>query len=337
MKRTSRCAIRHGFRASLAKWAIFLNVATALFLGGGIVLLFSHLSHIPPSPTPTDRNVGIAVKPIPPRSAAAIEPDAATVSAAVSAVCGADEATAGRYEARSDALRSIARERNLQANDVAALVAWLASTGDPLRAERLAALKNDAMNLLRSQDPPPSGFADTLIAMFEGGAHPPAVLDYCVQHLGATLRGNADDAMRSRIRAVLLEAAKRKGHPYAGTALYALAGDASATPAQEAELRRMTSALCAPGVDPAARIAAIQLAGERGYAEALPILREALSAPKRDTVTDIACLGSIGLLGSSEDIPLLRRFAALGPRFAPAAETAIKRIEARGGGDGEQR
>ena len=258
-------------------------------------------------------------------------------STAVEVVCGADATTADRYEARNDALRSIARRRDLPKEDVAALTAWLASSNDPLRAERLAALKNDAMNLLRRQDPPPPDFADTLIAMFEGGAHPPAVLDYCVQHLGATLRGNADDAMCSRIRAVLLEAAKRKGHPYAGTALYALAGDASATPAQEAELRRMTSALCAPGVDPAARIAAIQLAGERGYAEALPILREALSAPKRDTVTDIACLGSIGLLGSSEDIPLLRRFAALGPRFAPAAETAIKRIEARGGGDGEQR
>jgi len=44
--------------------------------------------------------------------------------------------------------------------------------------ERVAALKNDVMNLLRSQEPTPANLAETLIAMFDGGRHPPAVLDY---------------------------------------------------------------------------------------------------------------------------------------------------------------
>ena len=61
------------------------------------------------------------------------------VSSAIAAVCGTDPDAAARYEARNDALRAIARERNLSSNDVAALVSWLASTNDVLRVERLAA------------------------------------------------------------------------------------------------------------------------------------------------------------------------------------------------------
>ena len=244
-------------------------------------------------------------------------------------VIGSNPSTADRYEARNDALRSIARERHLSSNDVAALVAWLASTNDVLRVERLAALKNDVMNLLRNQEPPPPVFADTLVSMFESGDQPPAVLDYCIQHLGAMQGDVADDFRRNRLRPLLVKAAGRAKLPYAGTALYALAEDGSATPAQEAELRRLTLSLCAPAANPATRIAAIQLAGERGYADALPLLRETLSSPRRDAVTDIVCLGSLGLLGGADDLPLLRRFATMGPRYATAAQAAIRRIEER--------
>ena len=150
-------------------------------------------------------------------------------SAAVAIVCGADATTADRYEARNDALRSIARRRDLPEGDVAALTAWLASTNDVLRVERLAALKNDVMNLLRSQEPPVEGLAETLIVMFEGRGisthnsstpnspthpHPPAVLDYCIQHLGAMQGDVTDDATRRRIREVLVGAARRAGQPH---------------------------------------------------------------------------------------------------------------------------
>jgi hypothetical protein len=164
-----------------------------------------------------------------PKATSVAEADHFVVSSAIAAICGADPASADRYEARNDALRSIMRERHLPTNDVAALTDWLASTNDVLRVERLAALKNDVSGEI-------------------------------------------------------------------------------------------------------ARIAAVQLAGERGYAEALPLLRATLSSARRDAVTDVVCIGSLGLLGTADDIPLLRRFAALGPRYAPAAETAIRRIEEREGG-----
>ncbi len=276
------------------------------------------------------------VRSVAPGPSSSTEPDPAAISASIATLCGADLATSDRYEARNDALRSISRDRNLPADDVGALVSWLASTNDVLHTERLAALKNDVMNLVRRQESPPPDFADTLIAMFESEAHPPVVLDYCIQHLGAMQDDIMDESRRLRVRSLLATAAERANQPYAGTALYALAENGSATPAQEAELRCLTLALCAHGANPVSRIAAIQLAGQRGYAEALPFLRAVLSSARRDAVTDVVCIGSLGLLGDAGDLPLLGCFAAMGPRYATAAKTAIHRIEEREAADGER-
>ncbi len=313
-------------------------IGITLLLVAVLAALLCRYRHpaLPPQARQMPTTAEVAIKPISPSTTSIAETDPATISSAIASLCGADSATADRYEARNDALRSISRDRNLPADDVAALVSWLASTNDVLRVERLAALKNDVMNLLRRQESPPPDFAETLISIFESEAHPPAVLDYCIQHLGAMQGGITDDALRRRIRALFVKAAGRTNQPYAGTALYALAEDASATPAQDAELRRLTLALCAPSANAIARIAAIQLAGQRGYAEALPLLLETLSAPRRDAVTDIVCIGSLGLLGDAGDLPLLRRFATMGPRYATAAETAIRRIEEREADDGER-
>jgi hypothetical protein len=208
---------------------------------------------------------------------------------------------------------------------------YLRAADSAMRIERVAALKNDVMNLLRRQETPVEGLAETLIAMFDGGAHPPAVLDYCIQHLGAMQGGIGDGVLRARVRAVLVKATRRKNMPYAGTALYSLAADRRATSSQKAELKRLALALCGSDANPAARVAAIQLAGERGYGEALPVLCKALSAPRRDAVLDIVAIGSVGLLGDSSDIPQLSHFMKCDSRRAPAAEAAIRRINERSG------
>ena len=186
-------------------------------------------------------------------------------------------------------------------DDVDAPLAYLRSQDDVLRVERVAALKNDVMNLLRNQDPPAEGLAETLIGMLLDGnnigknnfnssgatapdlenaakfrgenkkvvftscsscfpsQHPPVVLDYCIQHLGAMVN-ELDDAARvggrgapalpdggvrgapalpdGGVRGVLVKAAGDKTKPYAGTALYSLAEDRRATSAQEAATKR---------------------------------------------------------------------------------------------------
>ena len=324
---------------------IVMTCWTALLIAAAVVVVSALRNRHQPLPPP---DVPVAALPaevrvkVVERKPEPTDHEVVEASTAVAIVCGADPATADRYEARNDALLSIARRRDLPEKDVAALVAYLRSKDDAMRVERVAALKNDIMNLLRSQDPPVEGLAETLIVMFEGRdisthnsstpnspthPHPPAVLDYCIQHLGAML-DELDKKGRLRVRAVLAKAAKRTKQPYAGTALYSLAEDRRATPAQETELKRLTLALCKPEANHAARIAAIQLAGERGYAEALPVLRETLLGARRDAVLDIVCIGSVGLLGNADDIPILSRFSS-DSRRAAAVDTAIQRIKER--------
>ncbi len=297
----------------------------------------------------------VRVKAVERKSETVEHKESAVASASVAIVCGADATTADRYEARNDALRSIARRRDLPEKDVAALAAYLRSLDSAMRVERVAALKNDVMNLLRNQEPAVEGMAETLVGIIEGnkgnrdGAlgdralpgntiHSPAVIDYCIQHLGAMVN-ELDDAARvgalgdralpdGGVRGVLVRAACEKAKPYAGTALYSLAEDKRATAAQEGELKRLTLALCKPGVNNVARIAAVQLAGQRGYSEALPVLRETLSGEKRDAVLDTVCIGSIGLLGNADDIALIERFKGDARRSA-AVEAAIERIKGR--------
>ena len=356
-----------------------ITFGTALLIAAAVVVALRErqpsLPEVPVAQTPAE----VRVKAVERKGQPVVQGEAALASGAVAIVCGMDEATADRYEARNDALRSIARRRDLPKDDVEALLTYLRSADDAIRVERVAALKNDVMNLLRNQDPPAEGLVETLVAMLDGnnigknnfnssGAtapdlenaakfrgenkkvvftscsscfpsqHPPVVLDYCIQHLGAMVN-ELDDAARvggrgapalpnGGVRGVLVRAAGDKMRPYAGTALYSLAEDRRATSAQESELKRLTLALCKPGVNNVARIAAIQLAGQRGYAEALPVLRETLSGARRDAVLDTVCIGSLGLLGNADDIGILSRYES-DSRRAAAVEAAIQRIKER--------
>ena len=118
-------------------------------------------------------------------------------SDAVASVCGADEATADLYEARNDALRSIMRSRSLTKEDAAALLDYLASTNDAMRVERVAALKNDVMNLLRNQEPPVAGLAETLPVLRKALSSPrrDAVID--IVAIGSVgLLGDSSDIPR---------------------------------------------------------------------------------------------------------------------------------------------
>ena len=179
----------------------------------------------------------------------------------------------------------------------------------------------------RAGVPSPAADGDGTPSLPGNTIHPPVVVDYCIQHLGAVVN-ELDEERRARVRGVLVKAAREKTKPYAGTALYSLAEDKRATREQERELKRLTLALCRPGVNNVARIAAIQLAGQRGYAEALPVLRDTLSGEKRDAVLDTVCIGSIGLLGNADDIALIERFKG-DARRSSAVEAAIKRIRER--------
>ena len=313
----------------MSRRMLVIVCGTVLLIAAAVVVALRErqtvpLPEVPVAQTPAE----VRVKAVERNSVATTTTAAFDASRAVAIVCGADKATADRYEARNDALRSIARRRDLLEDDVAALMAYLRRADSAMRPERVAALKNDVMNLLRNQEPPPKGLTEALIAMFRIGKHPPAVLDYCIQHLGAMQGEITDDSLRRRIREIFVFAARQTRQPYAGTALYSLAENKHASQSQKNELKRLTVALCKQGTHPVARISAIQLAGERGYKEILPILRETLSSSRRDAVLDIVSIGSLGLLGNESDLELLSKFSS-DTRRAVAVKAAIKRIKER--------
>jgi hypothetical protein len=119
---------------------------TALLIAAAVVVVVASRNRQQPAPPP---DVPVAQTPAEVRVKAVerkpepMDHEVVEASTAVAIVCGADPTTADRYEARNDALRSIARRRDLPEKDVAALVAYLRSKDSAMRVERVAALKND--------------------------------------------------------------------------------------------------------------------------------------------------------------------------------------------------
>ena len=159
----------------MTRQLIVIVSVTALLIAAAVGVVVASRNHRQPAPPP---DVPVAASPAEVRVKAVerkSEPsdhEVVKASTAVAIVCGADSATADRYEARNDALRSIARRRDLAKGDVAALMAYLRSKDNALRIERVAALKNDVMNLLRNQVPPVEGLAETLMGMIDGNIGP---------------------------------------------------------------------------------------------------------------------------------------------------------------------
>ena len=252
-------------------------------------------------------------------------------SGSVRTICGLDAASADRYEARNDALRSVARRRDLTSDDVALLMSYVESTNFILRVEREAALRNDVLNLLRNQEPVPDGLSALLAGMVERGGYDPAILDYCVQHLGALWPDLRDDVRRNRVRDLLVLTAHDISNPCAGTALYSLA-EGIGPGKDDGLLRRLTLAACAKDANPLVRLSALQLAGERGYREALPSARAVLCGSRRDAVLDTVAAGTVGLLGDASDLKALENLRQKGGRrVRVAVDTAVARINGREG------
>ena len=308
---------------------------TALLIAAAVAVVVASRNRHQPAPPP---DVPVAVSPAEVRVKAVerrpepMDHEVVEASSAVAIVCGADPTTADRYEARNDALRSIARRRDLSASDVAALMEYVASTSCVMRVEREAALKNDVLNLLRNQKRQPEGLADLLLDMVASKQYAPVIIDYCIQHLGAMVGSVSDDPTKARIRETFVAAAEDIGETYSGTALYSLAEMPNKSKSESDELRRLTVAACGKSANPIARISAIQLAGERGYRETLPMLRGVLSGTRRDAVLDMAVVGSVGLMGDANDIQLLESFRSrAGRRLKLAIDAAVQRIKERAG------
>ena len=106
----------------MSRRMLVIVCGTVLLIAVVVVVVVALRNRQQPAPTPNVpvavSPAGVRVKAVERKSATVARPNAATASRAVAIVCGADEATADRYEARNDALRSVARRRDLPEGDV---------------------------------------------------------------------------------------------------------------------------------------------------------------------------------------------------------------------------
>ena len=101
----------------MTKWKIVAICGTALLIVAAVVVVVASRNRQQPAPPPdvpvAQTSAEVRVKAVE-RKTETVERENVTASEAVAIVCGEDAATAGRYEARNDALRSIVRRRDCQ-------------------------------------------------------------------------------------------------------------------------------------------------------------------------------------------------------------------------------
>lgn len=231
------------------------------------------------------------------------------------------------YKTRIDFVHSLGRD--LPPAQVDGLLAYLSAPDPSLRPDREAALKNDVWNLLRGQTILPTNLVPTTIAIFRAHEQSPAILDYCIQHLGAVALRVEDAASLRDLRECLEEASRENARPYSGTALIALAHVPAPGNADRTFLLARTLALASdPAAHPAARATALQIGAEQGFSGVLPHVRAILADSSNPATLHVSALAALGALGDPADLPRLDDFAAAHPhsRFRPALDAARKKL-----------
>ena len=121
----------------MRKWGVVISCGIALLIAAVVAVVVASRNRHQPAPPP---DVPVAALPAEVRVRAVerrVETlergEVAAASGAVAIVCGKDAATADRYEARNDALQSIARRRDLPEEDVDALLTYLRRADDAMR------------------------------------------------------------------------------------------------------------------------------------------------------------------------------------------------------------
>jgi hypothetical protein len=125
----------------MSRRMLVIVCGTVLLIAAAVAVVVASRNRRQPAPPPDVPVVAspaeVRVKAVERKAETVAEGEVAAASGAVAIVCGEDEATAGRYEARNDALRSIARRRNLAKGDVEALLGYLRRADDAMGGYRV--------------------------------------------------------------------------------------------------------------------------------------------------------------------------------------------------------
>jgi len=188
-------------------------------------------------------------------------------------------------------------------------------------------LKNDMINALRAQEPPPPELTDVLLDIFHDKNQDIVMRSYALQHLRPWYE--MEKMYSQAIVDAFHEGAEEHSTEISGVALLAMnylaekkvsGFDVQTVSTQAVNLAEDESASVL------SRISAVSICGRLNSTEALPVVRTL--AESSDSVTlRVSAIAALGSLGGTDDLKLLQKLAQ-GPKpFAAAAQAAIQKLK----------
>ena len=241
--------------------------------------------------------------------------------------------TGAAYPTRLNAIRSLSG--HLTDEDWAVLQPFLLKPDGLDKGQLGQVVKNELLDALCAQNPPPAGLGDVLTRMYRDQQQNKVIRDYAVQHLPPyyeqlTLQpGNAET--EQAVQNVLWEAVNETSDSIGGTALLALQRLSQQNPGVDQGKIATTALQMARdnNASELAHITAFQVCAQLGTADALPVVLQA--AQNGETIpVRMSAIGALGLLGGTREIPFLNSvLAGTEDRLKPAAQRALEQITTR--------
>lgn len=216
-------------------------------------------------------------------------------------------------------------------------------TGGPADANvsERARIVHLVTNLLHDQVGPRRDFAEVLGHLAGNPGQPVMIRDYAIQHLARmwNAAGSPEQHdLRQSIRLTIAGLAGNDGTVGNAALLSLHLLGAASRPDRPSRydvsddqlLRLIGPAIDNPTASLDRRLAAVRIAGERGFHRYHPVLRTIGTDPSAHSMLRKAAISAIGRVGSlDQDEELLRRLATAEPEYRIAVDYGLKRLKTR--------
>lgn len=197
---------------------------------------------------------------------------------------------------------------------------------DALKPAQLNALKNDVVNVLRTQPEVPRLLAHNLMAMYHDPLHDNVWRDYCVQHLGGLYERVGDPAQKRAVEALLWRATEETKLGIAGTALLALSHNTK-DGVDAGRVAARARSLCEdPQCGELAKITALQVCARLKDRGVLPAARS-IAGSTANVPLRMSAIAALGALGDATDRAMVEQYAkSTDIRLRKSAQAALARL-----------
>lgn len=236
------------------------------------------------------------------------------------------------FRERLDAVHAL--YKGLSPSGAEALYQGVIAPAQPqgLPLQKWAALYNDVFNAINQMSEPLANYPERLIGLISEEARPAILRDYALQHLLSHTEFKLDAEAREKVLKEiepLASAATETSLPATYLlGIWQLAGKPG-YPSADAIGKSALSIAADPEAFTPNRISAIQVCGQLGYKEALPVARRIAENTSLRTGLRAASIATIGNLGDASYLPLLRKIKYKGAsdsRILYAADSALKKL-----------